>query len=210
MWIILKRYFTGFTGGGYYNDLGGAVNYLCLPPDPIWGKSYTSNNWALLYGAEYDTAGPFFGMTDPDDVPCTVCRSRSSKTMMMLPARDQCYNGWHKQFSGYLSTAYSGHKSQKEYICVDQSPEALQAGGHNDEGALFYPVQTKCGSLACPPYKDGLYVTCVVCTKWSQLNRVELELACFLLILNTEYGTEDTIFGVLDSILRCECVLRTI
>ena len=164
-WHTLNVFVAGFTGGSYYNKDGGAVNYLCLPPDPIWGKSYSSNNWALLYGAEYDTSGPFFGVANPDDVPCTVCRSLSAKTTMMLPARSECYRGWQKQYSGLLSTAYDGNKAPKEYICVDQNAEALQAGGHNDEGVLFYPVQTKCGSLACPPYKDGLYVTCVVCTK---------------------------------------------
>ena len=157
--------FTGFTGGGYFNNYGSGVNYLCLPPDPIWGKSYRSLNYSLLYGAEYDQSGPFFGLNNPDDVPCAVCRSHSGLTKMMLPARNECYTGWRKQYSGYLVTGADGHGASKDYICIDQSPQALQAGGHNDEGALLYVVQAKCGSLACPPYQDGQYITCVVCTK---------------------------------------------
>ena len=88
--------FTGFTGGGYFNNYGSGVNYLCLPPDPIWGKSYRSLNYSLLYGAEYDQSGPFFGLNNPDDVPCAVCRSHSGLTKMMLPARNECYTGWRK------------------------------------------------------------------------------------------------------------------
>lgn len=30
---------------------------------------------------------------------------------------------------------------------------------------MIYPVEAKCGALPCPPYGDGYFVYCVVCTK---------------------------------------------
>ena len=158
-------YITGFAGGGHFNNYGSVGNYLCLPPDPIWGKSFPNQGYAYLYGSEYDATGPLLGLTDPDDVPCAVCRSQSSVTTMMLPGRNQCYVGWKTQYNGYLAASHDGQRATKNYICLDQSAEALQAGSHNDDGAVLYLVQAKCGSLACPPYKDNAHITCVVCTK---------------------------------------------
>ncbi|CAG2211555.1 unnamed protein product [Mytilus edulis] len=50
----------------------------------------------------------------------------------------------------------------KEYICMDGEAETLDNRSSNEEGALFYPVRAKCGSLRCPPYKDNTEVLCTV------------------------------------------------
>ncbi|KAK3084748.1 hypothetical protein FSP39_018241 [Pinctada imbricata] len=155
----------GFAAGGFYNFQGAGVNFLCLSRDPLWGSTYTGRSYATIYGAEYDDDASFFGTKDGDDLPCAVCRSRSSVTSMMLPGRNRCYNTWKMQYSGYLATGNNNHPSSKDYICVDGNPDALVAGGHNDEGADFYSVTAVCGALACPPYTNDRRLTCAICTK---------------------------------------------
>ena len=83
----------------------------------------------------------------------------------MIPGRDTCYSGWTKQYSGYLGTEYKEHLGPKEYVCVDQNPEYLNAGERDVDGALFYPVSYQCGALQCPPYIGNEVVNCVVCTQ---------------------------------------------
>ena len=57
------------------------------------------------------------------------------------------------------------HDNNKEFVCLDEEPEAV-SGSHQDfDGALFYAVEGICGSLQCPPYVNGWELTCVVCTK---------------------------------------------
>ena len=84
--------------------------------------------------------------------------------MVMIPARNQCYDGWHMEYHGYLmSNHHSYHRS--EFVCMDKTPEADDKGFRNEDGALFYFVEGSCGSLPCPPYDNGKELTCVVCTK---------------------------------------------
>jgi len=85
---------------------------------------------------------------------------------MMIPARTECYPGWTEAYHGDLSSGYYGHAAASQYVCVDQSPQALVGGGNvNDEGKLFYSVKARCGSLRCPPYEDEKEMACVVCLK---------------------------------------------
>ena len=46
---------------------------------------------------------------------------------------------------------------------MDHDPEADAAGYKDDNGALFYRAEGRCGSLPCPAYQDGFELTCVVC-----------------------------------------------
>lgn len=52
-----------------------------------------------------------------------------------------------------------------DYICMDGEAEPLDNRSANENGALFYPIKAKCGSLRCPPYKDNTEVLCTVCSK---------------------------------------------
>ena len=86
---------------------------------------------------------------------------------MTFPALTECPSGWHLEYQGYLmSTAsYSSHKAFRQTACMDESPEVVQGGEANKNGALFYMIEAKCGSLPCPNYIDGREITCAVCTK---------------------------------------------
>ncbi|CAG2205316.1 unnamed protein product [Mytilus edulis] len=46
----------------------------------------------------------------------------------------------------------SQHKryNQMDFICMDGEAEPLDNRSANENGALFYPIKAKCGSLRCP------------------------------------------------------------
>ena len=92
------------------------------------------------------------------NVPCAVCFSDARTTVLMISGRYSCPTGWTREYYGY-----SHHRSR--YECVDVSPETVAGGGTNHDGALFYHVEPRCGSLPCPPYVEEKELTCAVCTK---------------------------------------------
>ena len=57
------------------------------------------------------------------------------------------------------------HQAPSEYVCVDKNGEKVRGGEADRNGKLFYQVEAVCGSLPCPPYKNGREMTCVVCPK---------------------------------------------
>ena len=62
-------------------------------------------------------------------------------------------------------TSYHGHKKPTDFICIDEDAEYVPGTKADKNGALLYPVETKCGSLPCKPYVAGRELTCAVCTK---------------------------------------------
>ncbi|XP_061196672.1 uncharacterized protein LOC133204946 [Saccostrea echinata] len=154
----------GYLGGSEYKTPGATVTTVCLSPDPIFGSRnpvHLSNN---MHGSEIDT--DFFGPgTGTQDNTCAVCKSRLHTTSVMIPGRNECYQGWKKQYSGYLMSSPVGNYSPKDSICLNEHPEFVVGGGVNSNGNLLYPIKAVCGSLECPPYVDGKLITCVVCTQ---------------------------------------------
>lgn len=147
------------------------VQILCLPEQPVWGNYHDGGETntayrAYIYGAEIDTnddAHVFtYGVND-HDMPCAVCRTNKS-SHVVIPARNECYSGWTKEYSGYLmadSHIHNGHN----HICMDGEPEFVLHGESSDDEHVLYLVEGKCGSLPCPPYVEGRELTCVVCSK---------------------------------------------
>ena len=71
------------------------------------------------------------------------------------------------QYTGFLVSNNAGDGWQVfDYVCLHNDAEYLTEGArrHDDNGHILYPVQAVCGSLPCPPYKNGQYITCAVCT----------------------------------------------
>ena len=172
-----EQVYSGYTAGSLYSDTGAAVNYLCLSPVAQWAK-YTDavDSGAKIYGAEYQfmvhnkaegdqRSNLFFGKPLLDDnVPCSVCRS-SRSSVLMVPGRNTCLNGWNLEYAGYLAAGYHTHPAASEYVCLDANPDTLIAGFADQNGILFYLVEGICGSLECPPYENGRELTCAVCSK---------------------------------------------
>ncbi|XP_062576157.1 short-chain collagen C4-like [Saccostrea cucullata] len=158
--------YRGFAGGHPYNETGSGVNFLCLPDDPLWGIHHDSVNsysgWIM--GVEYE-GGYFFNTdTHDSDVPCAVCLTPHS-TSLVIPARNVCYDDWHLEYSGYLMSNAHRHPGESEYICVDAHPDVIPNSSSNTNGAVLYMVETVCRSLPCPPYVAGRELTCAVCSK---------------------------------------------
>ena len=113
-----------------------------------------------------NTFNPFSRNVHNHDVPCVVCYVSSRGTQLMMPARDDCPNGWTEEYHGYLMTEHYGHTISRDFICVDSDPESVPGSYGSHDGALLYLVQPNCGYFStCPPYYEGRELTCAVCTK---------------------------------------------
>jgi len=169
-------------GGSWYNQPGGASNYLCLHSQPIVGSGNVAGVQpitGLLVGVEYElVAGytndkPFSyannGNNDlhDNDAVCAVCYNSEVEIQVMTPGRPDCPSrDMRLEYKGYLmSNHYGGDHFRGEYICVDGAPEVRPGGQANRNGDVIYPVQADCNSaLACPPYATGDEIQCSVCT----------------------------------------------
>jgi len=161
--------FSGLTAGSHFTHEGAAANLLCLTKSPLWNKyDDAEQDGGLVYGAEYKfdhrNRNTFFGREITDqDPPCAVCRTRRS-SVMMIPGKNQCLDGWTLEYQGYLSAGSFNHKAATEFVCIDEYPDAR--GGANNNGNLLYLSEVRCRiSSLCPPYINGRELTCVVCTK---------------------------------------------
>ncbi|CAG2242055.1 unnamed protein product [Mytilus edulis] len=160
--------YTGQVGGNAHSNKGGGVNYLCLPNDPENGQHQSYSN-DQVYGGEYElgSASKPSGWSESmqnKEVPCAVCYKQRRSAVLIIPGRKTCYKGWNSEYHGYLMSDHYTH-NKKDYVCLDINAEPLDNNNENENGALFYPVRTKCGSLRCPPYTNEADVLCVVCTK---------------------------------------------
>lgn len=161
--------YPGFIASGHHDNTGGGGNHICLPNQPKYGK-YTNSfeRTGAIYGAEYEVSSfnPFKQNVHDHDAPCVVCYVRSRGAQLMIPARDDCPNGWTEEYHGYLMTAHWNHKKPRDFICVDWDAESVPGSHANHNGALLYLVQANCGFFStCPPYYEGRELTCAVCTK---------------------------------------------
>jgi len=175
------KLFAGYAAGGLYNSAGSGSNHMCLPEDPQW-KNYINGDQTSgeIGGMEYElyNSGIYHNNVfseennngDPlqqNPVPCAVCYIAGRSTTLMIPAKIQCPDGWTTEYGGYLASEYTGSSSghqRSSYICLDEAPEAA-SGGRDQNQAVIYPVEVKCGSLPCPLYPTGRELTCIVCSK---------------------------------------------
>ena len=163
--------YIGYAGGSYYNSKGAAVSMLCLPKEPEWHEHSDGvfPRSGFVYGAEYRADPriyPLFGKyLSQEDVPCTVCNNKQHSSSIMIPGKTSCHAGWTLEYTGYLMSGFHFDEAASDYYCVDKDPEALPHGDERRDGKLLYFVEARCGSLMCPPYKDGWELACVVCSK---------------------------------------------
>jgi len=165
------KIYNGQAAGGHYTHSGTSPRMLCLPSEPVWGNyDDKQNSWGnFIYGVEYNDEGSrfqaIFGQNVYDlEVPCAACQS-SRGSLVMIPGRTTCYDGWAMEYTGYLMAGHYSHAAQGDYNCVDADPETLDGGKGNENGYLLYFVEVRCESLRCPPYVMGRELPCVVCTK---------------------------------------------
>ena len=99
------------------------------------------------------------------NVPCALCYVASRSVAVMIPAKTHCHSNWTLEYNGYIMTEANSHY-RSMYQCVDKNPESVPGlNSASDPRALFYPVETKCNGLSCPPYDAEKELTCAVCTR---------------------------------------------
>ncbi|CAI8046151.1 Short-chain collagen C4 (Fragment), partial [Geodia barretti] len=155
--------YKGWAAGSYFSHTGGGSNYQCVTEEPqnlAFGPGTVNSSY--MYGVEYRTYGnipPEQRHLNRHDVPCAVCYVSTRVAHLMIPGRYTCPPSWTREYYGYLmAERYSHHRSTFE--CVDASPEAVVGGHANHDGAVFYHVEPRCGSLPCPPYEQEKEMTC--------------------------------------------------
>ena len=171
-------FLLGYAAGSPYTQTGSGSNYLCLPEDPQW-KYYINGDQSSgsIAGVEYQlrNSGPnrnsIFSESNNgvnsllnNPAPCAVCYVEGRSTILMIPAKTQCPDGWSTEYAGYVVSDHVTHK-RRSYICVDEAPE-VAVGAISQDQALFYPVEVHCGSLPCSLYPTGRELACIVCSKW--------------------------------------------
>ena len=160
--------YTGRAGGSHYSHSGGGGNYQCVVVDPEnfdFGAGTVDASY--MYGAEYQIYGnvPSSNLIlHDDDVPCSVCYVASRVAVLMIPGKYTCPRNWTREYYGYLMAERYSHQ-RSTFECVDVDPEVIAGGHANHDGALFYHVEPRCGSLPCPPYEQEKEMTCAVCTR---------------------------------------------
>ncbi|XP_045204618.2 short-chain collagen C4-like [Mercenaria mercenaria] len=160
--------YNGYTAGKHYNKKGSGGDTICLPSNPSW-SNYTgkSSLKGLIFGTEIDLNDPsgiFPYSVHQQDMPCVVCRSQRS-SILMVPAQNNCFSGWHVEYTGYLMAGMDDRLGSYNHICMDSQPEFIPNGSGNNNQHILYVVQAQCGSLPCPPYVQGRELACVVCSK---------------------------------------------
>ena len=155
--------YSGIAAGSLWQATGGAVEPLCLPPDPqylLYKAGYQSE--AQLYGVQYETSGTPLDHSHDRNVPCALCQVYGRTNKIMIPSRYECPNGWRREYYGYLMAGAHDHKSGTQYTCVDESLEQIPASGADVNGYHLYTIEALCGNFFPCSDKE---LTCVVCTK---------------------------------------------
>jgi len=172
--------FKGYTAGSHRLHPGSGSNYLCVPNDPQW-ENYLSGaqNSGTVVGVAYGFSSRSYNIfsennTETDlggsPAPCAVCYVGGRSTILMIPARTQCPDGWTTEYKGYLMSEYSDtERKRSSFICWDQAPEigvGIKASSQTMSWqAAIYPVEVVCGTLPCSTYITNRELTCVVCSK---------------------------------------------
>lgn len=108
---------SGFTGGSYFNNKGGGVNYQCMPLDPEY-NSYSGggSTASSIGGTEYESQsyGIFPNSAFDQNAPCARCYTQNRPASMMLPAKRTCPGGWTKEYEGTSFTSTCGNLT----ICI--------------------------------------------------------------------------------------------
>ena len=161
--------YAGRAAGSFYAHSGGGSNYQCIVENPknFDGFGAGTVSASYIYGAEYEVWGnvPKASLhLHEHDVPCAVCYVADRTAKIMVPGTYLCPRRWTTEYVGYLMAERHNHQ-RSTFECVDKDPEKAIGGHVNHNGALFYFVEPRCGSLPCPPYDQQKEMTCAVCTR---------------------------------------------
>ena len=160
--------YKGRAAGSHYTHSGGGANYQCIVEDPAnFDFGAGTMDQSFIYGVEYKITGNVPSSNHrlyDHDVPCSVCYVATRNAVLQIPGKYTCPQSWTREYYGYLVAERHNHK-RSTFECLDVAAETV-TGGHADQnGAIFYHVEPRCGSLPCPPYDQQKEITCAVCTR---------------------------------------------
>ena len=170
---------SGHVAGPHWNESGSGSNFLCLHENPQWRRYFSGHQYSgSIYGAEYivfhsgGSNNVFSTRNNGGDplinkpTPCAACYVGGRSTILMVPARTQCPDGWTMEYGGYLVSESNRDKDRERssYICWDEAPE-VAAGRRSADQSVIYPVEVQCGTLPCSTFISGRELACVVCSK---------------------------------------------
>ena len=160
-----KILFAGYVAKSFYAQ-GGGADYQCLHTEPEWpaGARPGFQSGSSIYGVEYEDMYDWGENAHDKDAPCALCNVELRTRQVMIPGRESCPEGWVRECYGFLVAQHYTHMSST-FVCLDVDFEYLPGGSVDQNGGLFYMVETQCGSLPCEPYVSGMELSCVVCTK---------------------------------------------
>ena len=110
----IELLFTVFSAGSGFQQAGSGANYLCLPRDPTISPRKAGPYYGYVMGAKYNH--PLSPATNHGIVPCALCETKRS-TVFMLPANDECHEGWTTEYSGWLASSYHYNKNRHR-VCL--------------------------------------------------------------------------------------------
>jgi hypothetical protein len=91
---------------------------------------------------------------------------RRKVSTIMIPAWNDCYGDWVKEYNGYLYAGHPADAAASEYICMDETPDVYKKSSNFTGKKLLYPIIVSCnGAIHCPPYVNGREATCVICSR---------------------------------------------
>ena len=132
---------AGYAAGPIHNQGGGGSNFLCLPEEPQWKTYLTGDHTSgTIAGVEYElfNSGIYHNNVFSESnnggnplvnnpAPCAVCYVQGRSTILMIPARTQCPDGWTTEYAGYLVSEYSGDCYRWLFPpCLQRAPSAFQ------------------------------------------------------------------------------------
>ncbi|CAC5420841.1 unnamed protein product [Mytilus coruscus] len=131
--------YSGYIGGGRFNEPGSAPEPVCLLLDPDFVKT-SGSDFGRMYGAEFNT--DLFGSnSDDQDLPCAVCRVMRASSVIMIPGKNRCYTGWNMEYHGYLAPNKHDDEAAGSFVCIDIQPEYVSGGSsRNSYSKQFYEV----------------------------------------------------------------------
>lgn len=151
------------AGTGQGKDRTGGSPFICVPNQPwYFGQVDPSTPLANVSQANLNALkqdqtrstlhGTYFYLS------CVLCLVRRRSVQIMLPARKECYRGWHREYDGYLAVQ-SNRKDHKDVICIDRESRGLL-----QEATYVRGLFASCQTFSCPPYVETERLPCVVCT----------------------------------------------
>ena len=153
--------YNGTVGAAPGNSRGGGSNYVCMPSNPEYSLSYRSGSqgYSYIYAAEYQS--PLVSRAGGRIVTCVLCYVPTRYSVIMIPAKATCPDGWTREYYGFLMSEHYSY-GRTMYTCVDRS---MGYGTTTSYEGYFYHVEAYCNGMACPPYNNNKELNCVVCTK---------------------------------------------